>query len=130
MIQPRIKPKDGPAPDSWIQCPAATKTGSACRVEGEIARNGLCHVHDPDGRARQNIEDRKAERAAQPERLQCPARTKAGTPCPIPGEIARDGLCHVHDPGGKFRQNKQTKPSRKVKQRRREARAAQGLVSR
>ena len=34
--------------------------------------------------------------------MQCKARTSKGRQCNIPGEIARGGYCHVHDPNGKF----------------------------
>lgn len=32
-----------------MQCVAKTATGKPCRILGEEARNGLCHVHDPNG---------------------------------------------------------------------------------
>lgn len=34
--------------------------------------------------------------------MQCKAKTATGKPCRIPGEESRDGLCHTHDPNGKY----------------------------
>lgn len=36
---------------------------------------------------------------------QCIATTRKGKPCSIPGEQARGGFCHVHDPHGLAQQN-------------------------
>lgn len=47
--------------------------------------------------------------------MQCPAITRKGIPCPIFGEIERDGYCHVHDPNGKFMQQKKSRWSQKKK---------------
>jgi hypothetical protein len=33
-----------------MQCVAKTSTGNPCKVKGEEIRNGLCHVHDPNGK--------------------------------------------------------------------------------
>jgi hypothetical protein len=57
VIAARVKPADGTTPPGWLQCPATTKAGTACRIEGELARNGQCHIHQPDGRFRQNLRD-------------------------------------------------------------------------
>ena len=34
--------------------------------------------------------------------MKCWAKTATGKPCRVPGEESRDGLCHVHDPNGKY----------------------------
>jgi hypothetical protein len=34
--------------------------------------------------------------------MQCVAKTATGIPCKIVGEESRAGLCHVHDPKGKY----------------------------
>lgn len=34
--------------------------------------------------------------------VQCVAKTATGIPCRIPGEESRGGLCHTHDPNGKY----------------------------
>lgn len=36
--------------------------------------------------------------------MQCVAITATGNPCKIPGEEGRGGLCHTHDPNGKYQQ--------------------------
>jgi hypothetical protein len=33
-----------------MECIAKTSTGNPCKVRGEESRNGLCHVHDPNGK--------------------------------------------------------------------------------
>ena len=45
----------------------------------------------------------------------CKATTKKKKPCPIPAEEWRNGLCHVHDPDGKFRQQVRSGESRAMR---------------
>ena len=47
-----------------IKCPALTKKGYPCPIDGEKHRNNYCHVHDPNGR-NQNIIHRKKVQAAK-----------------------------------------------------------------
>jgi hypothetical protein len=34
--------------------------------------------------------------------MQCVAKTATGKLCKVVGEESRGGLCHVHDPNGKY----------------------------
>ena len=41
--------------------------------------------------------------------IDCPAITDKLRSCPIPGEVQRNGYCHVHDPKGKQAQKSKNK---------------------
>lgn len=38
-----------------LQCPRTTRKGKPCGIPGEATRDGYCHVHDPQGKYRQQL---------------------------------------------------------------------------
>jgi hypothetical protein len=59
--------------------------------------------------------------------MQCVAVTATGKPCRIHGEEARGGLCHTHDPKGKY-QEQHPAVAKGIAKRQREAALATALA--
>lgn len=81
-----------------------TKKGAPCRVEANLGT--LCRSHLKLAKR----DGRNKDIAEHPEKwTDCRAKKRDGTPCQVKARISDDGYCHVHNPKGKFRQQRSGK---------------------
>lgn len=85
-------------PQTGLKCPAITKKGQRCPIDGEEWRNGWCHVHDPNGKMNLinkkktkilALESNLREIIAKDIESQCPVLIECNCPYHYAAEIAR-----------------------------------------